>query len=829
MDGLSGETPFSKAERLIMQKPISKKNALVLFILAAFCAVLCSATLFLPQAFAHEADDSGICGDDVSYVFDGATGALTLTGTGDTMNCDLGETRAPWSTYAERISSITIDDRITSIGDLLFFSASNISSCDLPDSLERIGSGAFTSCESLTSIHIPEKVSTIGDGAFSEAASLASVTVDSNNTHFTADGKALYSLNHEDLHFYCTGASDAAYVVHADTKTIHDSAFQGAKSLKGVTLPAGLTTLEESAFDSSGLTSIALPASIITIKDDVFLNCVSLTSIDVNSAATYYSSRDGVLFNGAKDRLVCYPAGKDDASYVLPDGVTDISYHAFINCMKLKEFTASNELTTIDEYAFIGCENLEKVTLPSSTSPNEMSIGQSAFRNCISLHTINIPEGTTKIGSGVFANTKALKELVLPDTVTLIEGRAFVDSGITKISLPDSIRTLGARAFEASSLEEVVLPAELVSIGDQAFTACKNLSTVDTSKCTKLLTIGQEVFDNCFSLKSFHFPASVKEVGNMSMFDYNVFAFCYALESITVDKANTLLMSVDDVLYTKEEGNVGMVTYPLARGTASYTVPDGFRYLGNYSINYAPQKDSSQPAVPLSEITLPASVRAVGQSALYNANLKTVYVLYDRDQAGGDFSVGDEAFANMAEGSVIYFMSQEALDVVENKDAVYSRDKTRLVLMQALSGSLGIDGGEHPALGSTLTANISGVAPSEATLSYEWIIDGTVVSTEQNYVIPDDISYVGKTVTLKVTGTGGFYGSLETLSNPVVSSDPPPKPDPTPTPDPKPTPDPAPTPKPTPATGDSVSVIAIIAFLFAALVVGYVALRKIRA
>lgn len=802
-----------------MQEHVSAKNATPLFVVIMLFALLYTMTLFVSQAFAQdERDDSGPCGDEVSYTFDGATGALTITGKGATDNYDYGEKRAPWFTYADKITSITIGEGITSIGDLFFFSVSNVNSCNLPESLEELGWGAFSGCKSLASIHIPEKVSAIGDGVFSEATSLTSVTVDSRNTSFVADSakKALYSSDYADLYFYCIGASDEKYTLDANTKTIHDSAFMEAANLKEVVLPNGLATIKESVFERSGLTSITIPASVVTIEEDAFLICSNLESFTVDPGSTRYSSDGGVLFNKSGDTLVCYPPGKKDATYVLPDGVDEISYHAFINCMKLKEFIASKELTTIGDYAFTSCENLERVTLPASTSSGEMVIGPSAFRNCIRLHTINIPQGTTKISGGVFANTSSLKNLVLPETVTLIAERAFVDSGLKTISLSDSITSIGVEAFASSQLEEIALPASLVSISNQAFMSCKKLTKVDTSKSTDLLTIGQDVFDACISLKSFHFPASVVEVGNMQMFDHNVFAFCYSLESITVDKNNTLLMSVDGVLYTKEEDNVGMVTYPLARGTASYTVPNGYRYLGNYSMNHTPQQDSSQPAVPLTEVTLSPSVRAVGQSALYNSNLKTVYVLYDRDKAGDDFSVGDEAFANMAEGSVIYFMSQEALDVVENKDAVYSRDKTKLVLMQALSGGLIIDGGEHPLLGSTLTANVLGIVPSEARLSYEWAIDGVVVSTQASYTIPDDMNYVGKTITLKVTGTGGFYGSIETVSNPISSADPSPKPAPTPAP------------KPIPTAGDSSSTAIMTAFLFASLVIGYIAYRRSR-
>lgn len=304
-----------------------------------------------------------------------------------------------------------------------------------------------------------------------------------------------------------------------------------------------LTALKESAFEASGLKSISIPASVATLGDNVFLNS-SLEEIYVAAGSAQYKSVEGVLFNEPLSTLICYPPARRYTSYMVPSDVKEISHHAFLNCLNLKE-------------------------------------------------------------------------LVLPDSLTKIDAQAFKGSGLTTINLPNSVVSLGDGAFEASQLEEIALPSNLVSLGNKAFASCAKLAKVDATKLTK------------------------------------------------------------------------------------------------------------------------------------------------------PFTLGDEAFVNMAQDSVIYFMSQEALDTVANKQGSYTPSNTQLVLMQPLSGSLGVNGGEHPLLGSTLAANILSVAPSGATLSYEWIIDGAVVSTQASYTIPNDKSFVGKVITLKVTGTLGFYGELSTTTNPI--------------------------------------------------------------
>lgn len=73
-----------------------------------------------------------------------------------------------------------------------------------------------------------------------------------------------------------------------------------------------------------------------------------------------------------------------------------------------------------------------------------------------------------------------------------------------------------------------------------------------------------------------------------------------------------------------------------------------------------------------------------------------------------------------------------------------------------ISGTLKIDGSQE--VDSVLTANIDNLAPEDATVSYSWKIDDTEVSTTNSYQI--NAEDIGKTLTLTVSGTGDFKGTL---------------------------------------------------------------------
>ena len=79
------------------------------------------------------------------------------------------------------MTSITIPDGVTSIGNSAFSDCINLKSITIPDSVTSIGNSAFSGC-SFTSITIPDSVTSIGNSAFTDCNNLTSVTIGNSVT-----------------------------------------------------------------------------------------------------------------------------------------------------------------------------------------------------------------------------------------------------------------------------------------------------------------------------------------------------------------------------------------------------------------------------------------------------------------------------------------------------------------------------------------------------------------------------------------------------------------------------------------------------------------------
>ena len=321
-----------------------------------------------------------------------------------------------------------------------------------------IGSNTFTACSDVRSVSIPRTITTIGGLAFSGCGFLTSITIPEWVT------------------------------------SIEPYAFTGCSGLTTVNIPNSVTSIGERAFQGcSGLTSVTIGNLVTNIDNSAFEGCSILTEINVVSANSAYTSENGVLFNKDKTTIVCYPEGKTETTYTIPESVTSIGNLAFAGCSGLTSVTIPKSVTSIGERAFYYCSNLTFVNIGNSVT----SIGKNAFSGCSGLTSVIIPNSVSLIGNSAFSDCSGLTSVTIPNSVTSIGYYAFSGcSGLTSITISNSVTTIGDDAFSyCSSLTSVTIPESVTSIGNYAFYGCEGLTSVAIPN--SVTSIGNSVFSNC--------------------------------------------------------------------------------------------------------------------------------------------------------------------------------------------------------------------------------------------------------------------------------------------------------------------------------------------
>ena len=184
----------------------------------------------------------------------------------------------------------------------------------------------------------------------------------------------------------------------ANTVTaIEDDAFHDCTSLKAITLPDSLTSIG-SAFQSSGLTSIDIPAGVTSIGNSSFTSAKSLAAINVDSANKNYKSIDGVLFDTRFDdmELMLYPAGKQDTSYTVPNGTVHISNleNEFLSELYLND--------GLESFHWIRAPKLTEMKFPASVKEI-----QSTLKNNVDLDKLYFYGNAPTVMSGQSVSSSA--------------------------------------------------------------------------------------------------------------------------------------------------------------------------------------------------------------------------------------------------------------------------------------------------------------------------------------------------------------------------------------------------------------------------------------
>ena len=328
---------------------------IITFVLIAALALACP--------FAHAEALRGKCGDNLTWEL--SDGTLTISGTGDMYDWGLGGFNVPWSAYKDGITSLVIEDGVTSIGDYSFHVYKRLGgTVTLPDSVRRVGHFAFAG-SGVTAFDLPDTLEFIGRGALSAS------------NDFTRENGGLY------VGKYLVGPDGAVKELRVREGTLSTSVFFNRPE------------------------RMYIPESVRYIsRIDL-----AYTSVEIDPANKHLTfDGSGVLYAG--DTLIACPPGVKTCT--VKKGTRRIEECAFINA-DVEEVKLPDGLESIGKSAFFSCSKLKKVNVPGTVAVLPTCL----FEYCYALTELELGEGIRYIDSDAMRSC-SLETLTVPASVKAV-------------------------------------------------------------------------------------------------------------------------------------------------------------------------------------------------------------------------------------------------------------------------------------------------------------------------------------------------------------------------------------------------------------------------
>ncbi len=457
------------------------------------------------------------------------------------------------------LTSVTVPDSVTVIGERAFGECSSLARVDLGNGMKEIGAAAFIRCGSLESITLPESVDSIGARAFENCSSLVSAKLS------------------------------------AGLRSIGDYCFSGCSSLGEITVPEGVTYLGGGAFE--GCTSLAkatISRGITAINEYTFYGCGALTS---------FSVPDGVT-------RICESAFTHCSSLLelsFPETLEWIELHAFESCYSLLSITVPESMEWIDELAFgfLSCPKLVEVI---NYSDLPIAVGSNYYIYNIGRYTYEIHSGESKldrVGDFIFYSS---------DGVNYLMGYAGAEKNIT---LPENY---GGEEYEIYDyafahnrfIESIVIPSGVTAIGKEVFLGCEESLNITVNDANDFYKSVDGALYSKNGNELIHSPA-VSD-GEVSRSDEGVeqdgYIFCtkngknYLTAYVGSDTVLTLPKSFEGTNY-----EIADHAFSEMRGITEVIIPKGVTAIG---------KAAFKECSALREVVIPDSVTFIGDNAFEN-------------------------------------------------------------------------------------------------------------------------------------------------------------------------------------------------------------------
>lgn len=524
--------------------------------------------LFLVEAEA--ATYNGTCGANLTWTLDTDTSVLEITGTGAMADYP-GPMLVPWRSHSDYIKTVKIADGVTGVGKCAFMNCERITSVTIPESVTSIGEGAFY-CYNLTSAYYP-----------GTPQQWKNVTVGTSNDDFV--GHLVYECNSSNPYYGGACGDNLTWKLYTSTGELEISGsgdmydydyeskgpWRFLQDIKTVEIGNGVTSIGDNAFGwCISITSITIPDGVTSIGRYAFEDCYHLTSLMIPESVTNIGND---LFGGSCElRNAYYPSTPEQWENVtVGKNNSNLMYNLIFECNSEKPYYGGifgDDLIwklyiNTDELEIIGIGSMSDLSVPGSAwdahdskiksvviSNGVTDICDLAFADCNSLTNITIPDSVTSIGDYAFLRCLALESVSIPDKPIYISRTAFAECYNTSIkcksgsyaydfAVRNNISVIVAddsagTAFKienrvlsdySGTASNVVLPSDISAVGYRAFEENATVKSVEIPYCVS--EIYGKAFENCSKLERVIIPFTVTDISASAFTGTNAIIYCY--------------------------------------------------------------------------------------------------------------------------------------------------------------------------------------------------------------------------------------------------------------------------------------------------------------